>query len=94
MGKKIMTLHPEGKQGVNIAREKYDTVREAIIDALSRHGEMTYGHLTEEVHRKLEGGFEGSVNWYVVTVKLDLEARGVVKRLPGRSPQRLRLAGH
>jgi hypothetical protein len=37
--------------------------------------------------------FEGSVSWYVTTVKLDLETRGVVERVPGQKPQRLRLAG-
>jgi hypothetical protein len=30
-----------------------------------------------------------SVLWYVTTVKLDLEARGLVRRVPGSSPQRL-----
>ena len=47
--------------------------------------------LVEDVGRKLDGSFDGSINWYVTTVKLDLEARGVVERIPGKSPQRLRL---
>jgi hypothetical protein len=32
----------------------------------------------------------GSVNWYTVTVKLDLEARRVLERVAGARPQRLR----
>ena len=35
--------------------------------------------------------FEGaSAGWYLVTVKLDLEARGEIQRLPGSGPHRLR----
>lgn len=32
----------------------------------------------------------GSVSWYTTTVKLDLEARGELERVPGSRPQRLR----
>jgi len=39
----------------------------------------------------VNGNFEGSVTWYVTTVKLDLEARGVVKRVPHSRPQLVKL---
>jgi hypothetical protein len=32
----------------------------------------------------------GSIGWYTTCVKLDLEARGVIERIQGVSPQRLR----
>jgi hypothetical protein len=32
----------------------------------------------------------GSVTWYTVTVKLDLEARGEIERVPRSRPQRVR----
>jgi hypothetical protein len=35
--------------------------------------------------------FEGSIPWYVTTVKLDLEARGVIERVPGPGEQKLTL---
>jgi hypothetical protein len=35
--------------------------------------------------------FEGSVTWYVTTVKLDMEARGEVKRVQNSRPQLVRL---
>lgn len=91
MDEKILTLHPQGKQGVNISKEKYDTVRRAIVDSLADRGEMSFWGLVEDVNRKLADNFGGSVNWYVTTVKLDLEARGRIERLAGSSPQRLRL---
>ena len=92
MTDRIMTLHPQGKSGVNIDREKYETMRHAILDSVQDDGEITFTELTEDVRRKLEGKFDGSINWYVTTVKLDLEARGVIERIPKSSPQRLRMA--
>ena len=56
---------------------------------LQEKGEMTFYGLNDEVGRQLEGNFEGSIGWYVTTVKLDLEARGVIERF-GKGPQRLR----
>ena len=92
MEEKIMTLHPEqGKSGVNISKQKYDSIREAILESLEKNKEMTFTELNQDVQDMLEGGFEGSISWYVTTVKLDLEARGVIERIPGSRPQRLRM---
>jgi hypothetical protein len=91
MEEKILTLHPQGKSGVNISKAKYDTISGAIQDSLRAHAEMTFTGLTAEVRNRLEGSFEGSITWYVTTVKLDLEARGVIERVPNMTPQRLRL---
>ena len=89
---KIRTLHPEGKQGVNISRAKYDAVHAAILAALrERDGEIPLQELFRTVEQNLAGQFEGSVGWYTEAVKLDLEARGVIERIPGRRPQVLRL---
>jgi hypothetical protein len=92
MNEKILTHHPQaGKQGVRISKAKYEMVREAILQALRREGDLTFSRLTEVVGAELKGKFDGSVPWYVTTVKLDLEARGLVRRVPGSSPQRLQL---
>ena len=92
MEEKIMVLHPEkGKSGVNISKRKYDIIREAILEALGTNEEMTFTELNRDVHDKLAGGFDGSISWYVTTVKLDLEARRVSERIPGSRPQRLRM---
>ena len=89
----IITKHPhKGKSGLNISRRKYNLIRESILDSLRTHGEMTFKDLTEEVREKLEHSFYGSIPWYVTTVKLDLEARGIIERIPHRRPQQLRLS--
>ncbi len=88
----IRTLHPEKKQGVNISREKYEVICQAILTALRAQKEMTFMNLSRAVEKEVNGNFEGSVTWYVTTVKLDLEARGLVKRVPGSRPQLVKLA--
>jgi hypothetical protein len=91
MAESILTLHPQGKNGVNISRQKYDLIRQAILEVLQAREEVTFKGLTESVRRRLEGNFDGSISWYVTTVKLDLEARTLIERIPGSTPQRLRL---
>ena len=91
MAEKIMTLHPAGKQGVNIDKRKYDMVRQAVEEALQAQPGATYSELTDAVGQRIGDVFDGSVGWYVTSVKLDLEARGVLERVDGRSPQRLQL---
>lgn len=89
---KILTRHPEGKQGVNISRKKYETIKGAIMAVLREREEIAFQDLAAAVAQKLHGGFDGSIPWYVTTVKLDLEARDFIERVPNTSPQRLRLA--
>jgi hypothetical protein len=88
----IRTLHPEKKQGVNINREKYELIRKAILSTLRTQKEMTFMNLSRAVEKEVNGNFEGSVTWYVTTVKLDLEARGQIKRVPNSRPQLVKLA--
>jgi hypothetical protein len=91
---RIVTLHPEeGKQGTNIDRHKYETIRDAILEATQERGTIAFRDLTDAVRERVGGDFQGSVSWYVTTVKLDLEARGLLERISGRKPQQLQLAG-
>jgi hypothetical protein len=87
----IRTLHPEKKQGVNINKEKYEIIRKAILSTLHTQKEMTFMNLSRAVEKQVNGNFEGSVTWYVTTVKLDLEARGQIKRVPNSRPQLVKL---
>jgi hypothetical protein len=84
-----MTRHPEGKIGVNVSQQKYDLVREAILDSLQTHGERTLEALIEDVRSALQGKFDGSIRWYVATVERDLEAREIVQQTEGTIRQRL-----
>ena len=88
---KILTLHPQGKKGVNILKRRYDTIKNFIIDTVENHKEITYEDLTDLAVEKLSKSFDGKVVWYIVTVKLDLEARGLIERIPKTSPHKLRM---
>ncbi|MGE5374985.1 MAG: DUF6958 family protein [Bacteroidota bacterium] len=92
MKEMIRTLHPGKKQGVNISKEKYDIIRSAILSTLKTQKEISFMGLSHAVEKEVNGNFEGSVTWYVTTVKLDLEARGMIKRVPNSRPQVVRLA--
>lgn len=81
MSEKIQCLHPQGKNGVRIDRAKYDPIREAILAVLEAEGPCRFMRLAERVEDRLGDSFPGSVSWYTITVKLDLEARGVVERV-------------
>jgi Family of unknown function (DUF6958) len=90
MTDRITTLHPEGKQGVHIERTKYDLIRKAILASIDQEGVITFQDLPGSVESHLEEPFDGSIGWYTTTVKLDLEARGLIERVPNESPQLLR----
>jgi hypothetical protein len=89
---RILTLHPEGKRGVSISKAKYDLVKTALFACL-RDKEMTHDEVMACVTKKLQSRFEGSMKWYAEVVKLDLEARGEIERVPGRKFERYRIKG-
>ncbi len=91
LSEKILTLHPQGKKGVNISREKYDTIRSFILKTIKKHKRITYQKLNDLAVEKLTNSFDGSVSWYIVSIKLDLEARKIIERIPKTSPHELRL---
>jgi hypothetical protein len=86
---KILTLHPQGKSGRTIARQKYDTLKTALLAALQAR-ELTHPELMSQLQTDLESSFSGNIGWYAETVKLDLEARGLIERTATK-PQKYRL---
>jgi len=96
MNDKIQTLHPDpAKKGVNIARVKYDLVRQGTFEVLRQHETIKPMKLFEAVADHLKGQMDGSIKWYAVSVKLDMEARGEIEhdrkkglcRLTGEAPK-------
>lgn len=88
---KILTLHPKGKAGVNLVKRRYDIIRSFILDTITEKGEISFEVLTDLAIEKLTNSFYGKVIWYMVTVKLDLEARKLIERISKTSPHKLRL---
>ena len=88
---KIHTLHPEGKKGVNILKRRYDVIKDFIMNTIQKHDEITFEEVGDKAVAELTDSFDGKVLWYVVTVKLDLEARNIIERIPKTSPHKLRI---
>jgi hypothetical protein len=86
---KILTKHPLGKSGKNISKQKYDTLKGAILSAL-KNNELTHTELFGHLNKSLKGRFPGNISWYGETVKLDLEARKIIERTSSK-PQKYRL---
>jgi len=86
---KILTLHPKGKKGTNILKRRYDVIKDFILKKIEVLGEIAYEDLADLAAKELKD-FDGKPVWYIVTVKLDLEARGVIERVPKTSPHRVR----
>ncbi len=76
----IQTLHPQpGKKNKRISFQKYDVIRQNILAILAQ-GELTHTELMEKLYDNVKDSFEGGIQWYGETVKLDLEARKVIER--------------
>ena len=95
-GEKILTLHPRHGPGIHIDATRYQEMRSAILEVVptDRCG-MALERLPDAVRSRLSerfGGAHSSVPWYCVTVELDLEARGLIERVPKIRPQHIRRA--
>lgn len=76
----IQTLHPQpGKTNKKISLKKYEFIKENILNILDGC-ELTHTELMEELYARVKDNFEGGVQWYGETVKLDLEARNRIVR--------------
>lgn len=92
MTETILTLHPNAsKKGVRIEKTKDEDMRTAILETLKRDGAMTFMELAALLEDRMQSNFGGSVMWYFTTVKLDLEARGEIRRVPKTKPQMVEL---
>src|SRR6266700_5234126 len=86
---KILTKHPLGKSGKNISKQKYETLKKAILSAL-QNKELTHPELFDQLNKSLKSKFSGNISWYGETVELDLEARKTIERTSSK-PQKYRL---
>jgi len=95
MESRIQLKHPAGKKAVSMDQQKYATIEKALMNCLRAGGEVTHTEilksLTEEF-KKNNTTFEGSVEWHLEWVKLDLEARNVIKRIVDQSQIKFTIA--
>ena len=83
----FLTIRPEPVQpGVRMDPVKYNAVQAAILHNLREYGPMTFTQLGALVEEELRTTFSGLVMWYYTAVKLDMEARGEIRRVPNSRP--------
>jgi hypothetical protein len=92
---KIQLKHPAGKHAVRMDKNKYLLIKQAILKSLQRGRELSHKMLLKSVveyFEKTEIVFEGSVEWFMESVQLDMEAEGIVQRITNQSRPVFRLA--
>jgi hypothetical protein len=79
---KVECLNPTTGGRMNIDKSIYDVLSKAIIKTLNGGKALTYTELMDGVKKYIKANkieFKGSVEWYGITVKKDMEARGVIE---------------
>lgn len=89
---RITMLNPNtGREDGTISGHLYRPVRAAILTTLDEHDGLRFADLRAQVEARTDDELwaNASPGWYTTTVKLDLEARGLLTR--AGKPQQLHL---
>lgn len=94
MDKTLCRTPTEGKAPTQIPTWKFEAMATALRDAVAAAGDegLSFADLPDAVASRLSKDdltHMGSIMWHVTAVKLELEVRGEIARLPGKGPQRL-----
>ena len=87
---RVQLKHPQGKKATSMSREKYELLKPEILRYLRTTGNATLSDLSRAIKKQLKTNkqsFQGSLAWHLEWVKLDLEARHLISRVPNTSPQ-------
>jgi hypothetical protein len=79
--KKVECLNPNTGGRMNIDKDTYDLFSKAIYHTLKKEGPVTFTQLVEGVEdcfTEQKTKFDGSIGWYAVTIKNDMQARGII----------------
>lgn len=88
----IPTLTPNVAPTSTRPSRRYEAVQNAILEAIGER-ELACVVLADAVSERLPAEFRGDrllLGCYITCVKHELEARGLIERVPGARPQRLR----
>ena len=91
MKEKIQLEHPQGKKPIRMSKEKYDLLKPVVVRFLRTKGEATLTEIKSAIEEEFKAKghkFDGSLQWHLEWVKLDLEARRVIRRVAKTSPQK------
>jgi hypothetical protein len=75
----IHTIHPNDRLSVKMKREYYVQISDFILTILNDEAEVTILQLIEKANVRFHDQFREETAWYIYGVKLDMEARGLLK---------------
>ena len=93
---KVECLNPNTGRRLNIDKSTYDLFSKAIYHPLKKEGAITFTQMVDGVYdcfKKQHTKFDGSVEWYAVSVKNDMQARGVIEIFIKKGKKLHRLSG-
>lgn len=79
---KVECLNPNTGGRMNIDKTTYDLFSKAIYQTVKTSKGITFSEIVEGVYdcfEKQKSKFKGSVEWYAITVKNDMHARGILE---------------
>ncbi len=79
---KTTTTHPRTGSQFNIDAAIYEPFKDAILTSLKGSKGKSFTELTDDVVkiiRKKIPAFKKSIPWYTISIRLDLETRGIVE---------------
>lgn len=79
---KSTTTHPRSGREMKIDSSVYEPFKSAILQSLKGSKGKSFTELTDDVVktiRKKMPGFKKSIPWYTISIRLDLETRGIVE---------------
>jgi len=94
--KKTITTHPRTGSRFQIDSAIYEPFKAAIIQSLKGSPGKTFTELTDDVVKiikKKMPGFKKSIPWYTISIRLDLETRGIVETFTEKGKKLNRLRG-
>ena len=94
MEQTIQLKHPAGKKAVSMDKGKYDLLKKPLLRQLKACDGATHTEILQAIMNDFDRNgtkFDGSVEWHMEWVKLDLEARNEIRRIPKTSPVRFAL---
>lgn len=87
---RILTLHPDGKKGVKIPLSRYNKMYDTLLGIFAEQPEITYKEMSRLTEERLKGILDGSILWLMETVKLDMLARGIIRKV-SENPVKLQI---
>lgn len=83
MDRKVELMNPNTGRTMNINKDIYDQISKAIYHTLTASDRpLRFTEIVEGIYdcfRQQKTKFEGSIEWYAVSVKHDMHARGVIE---------------